>query len=131
LDYRKVIDDFVAKTRDLCRYELTPEDWSVIQLVSHWLKAFCSATTQRSTTKCSMLSSTQAIFRGLQESLQDSLCELPDNMPPRLKESLIKAHWKLSDYYTKFDELPLYIWLSCKLSPHVYSRIKLLTQVIS
>ncbi|KAG1847000.1 hypothetical protein DFJ58DRAFT_730327 [Suillus subalutaceus] len=39
LDYRKVIHGFVAKTRDLRHYELTPEDWSAIQLVSHWLKA--------------------------------------------------------------------------------------------
>ena len=63
-----------------------------------------------------MLSSTQAIFRGLQESLQDSLRELPNNTPPRLKNSLIKAHRKLSDYYTKFDESPYYIWSSCKQS---------------
>ncbi|KAG1733435.1 hypothetical protein EDB19DRAFT_1587542, partial [Suillus lakei] len=109
LDYRKVINDFVAKTRDLRHYKLTPEDWSAIQLVSHWLKAFHSATTQMSTTKHSMLSSTQAIFCGLQESLQESLSELPDNTPPRLKNSLIKAHRKLSDYYTKFDESLLYI----------------------
>lgn len=116
LDYRKVIDDFVAKTRDLCKYELTPEDWSAIHLVSNWLKAFRSATTQMSMTKRSMLSSTQAIFRGLQESLQESLCELPNDMPPRLKDSLIKAHRKLSDYYTKFDESPFYIWSSRKNS---------------
>ncbi|OAX31085.1 hypothetical protein K503DRAFT_815280, partial [Rhizopogon vinicolor AM-OR11-026] len=58
------------------------------------------------------LSSTQAIFRGLQESLQDSLHKLPDNTPPRLKDSLIKAHHKLSDYYTKFDKSPLCVWSS-------------------
>lgn len=119
LDYRKVIDDFVAKTRDLRHYELTPEDWSAIQLVSHWLKAFHSATTQMSTTKRSMLSSTQAIFRGLQESLS----ELPDNTPPRLKNSLIKAHRKLSDYYTKFDESLLYIWSSRKLFPYIHPKV--------
>jgi hypothetical protein len=65
LDYRKVIDDFVAKTKDLQKFKLTPDDWSAIELVCRWLKAFCSATTQMSTTKRSMLSSTQAIFRGL------------------------------------------------------------------
>src|ERR1700674_5556937 len=73
LDYRKVINDFVAKTRELRQYELTSDDWNAIELVYHWLKAFRSATTQMSTTKKSMLSSTQAIFRGLQESLQNSL----------------------------------------------------------
>jgi len=68
LNYCKVIDDFIAKTKDLQKFELTKEDWSAIQLVCHWLKAFCSATTQLSTTKWSMLSSTQAIICGLQES---------------------------------------------------------------
>ncbi|KAG1805948.1 uncharacterized protein BJ212DRAFT_1283108, partial [Suillus subaureus] len=98
---------------------LTPKDWSAIQLVSHWLKAFCSATTQMSTMKHSMLSSTQAIFRGLQESLS----ELPDNTPPHLKNLLIKPHRKLSDYYTKFDESPLYIWSSCKLFPYIHPKV--------
>jgi len=112
LDYRKVIDDFVAKTRELRQYELTSDDWNAIELVYHWLKAFRSATTQMSTTKKSMLSSTQAIFRGLQESLQNSLRELPNNAPPRLKQALVKAHRQLSEYYTKFDESPYYIWSS-------------------
>jgi hypothetical protein len=42
---------------------------------------FRSTTTQMSPMKHSMLSSTQAIFQGLQESLQDSLRELPNNAP--------------------------------------------------
>ena len=111
LHYCKVIDNFVAKTKDLQKFELTPEDWSAIQLVCHWLKALHSTTTQMSTTK---ISSTQAIFHGLQESLQDSLCALPHNAPSYLKNSLIKSHWKLSDYYTKFDDSPYYIWSSCE-----------------
>jgi hypothetical protein len=122
LDYRKVIDDFVAKTRELRQYELTAEDWSAIQIVCGWLKAFRSATTQMSTTKQSMLSSTQAIFRGLQESLQDSLRELPDDTPPRLKNALITAYRKLSDYYTKFDESPYYIWSSREQSHYTRSE---------
>lgn len=65
-----------------------------------------------SATKHSMLSSTQAIFCGLQESLKDCLINLPNNAPLHLKESLIKAHQKLSDYYTKFDESPYYVWSS-------------------
>ena len=114
LNYHKVINDFVAKTKDLRKFELMLEDWSTIELVCRWLKAFHSATTQMSTTKRSMLSSTQAIFRGLQESLQDSLRTLPNNAPSRLKNSLIKSHWKLSDYYTKFDDSLYYIWSSCE-----------------
>ena len=108
LNYCKGIDDFVPKTKDLQKFELTPEDWSAIELVSCWLKAFCSATTQMSTIKRSMLSSTQAIFCGLQELLQDTLCTLPSH----LKDSLIKSHRKLSNYYTKFDDSPCYIWSS-------------------
>ncbi|KAG2070376.1 hypothetical protein BDR04DRAFT_1019021, partial [Suillus decipiens] len=91
-------------------------NWSAIQLDSDWLKAFQSATTQMSTTKCSMLSSTQAVLHGLQESLQESLCELPNNTPPHLKDSLIQAHQKLSNYYTKFNESPFYLWSSHKHS---------------
>jgi len=58
-----------------------------------------------STTKKSMLSSTQAIFWGL-------LHELPNNAPPCLKQALIKAHRQLSEYYTQFDESLYYIWSS-------------------
>src|SRR6202522_2481856 len=88
-----------------------------ILMVSTWLKDFRSATTQMSATKCSMLSSTQAIFRGLQESLQESLRKLPDNVPSPLKQDIVKAHCKLSDYYTKFDVSPYYIWSSRKSPP--------------
>jgi hypothetical protein len=112
LDYRKVINDFVAKTCELQQYELTSDDWNAIKLVYCWLKPFHSATTQMSTTKKSMLSSTQAIFRGLQESLQNSLHELPNNTPPHLTQALVKAYCQLSEYYTKFDESPYYIWSS-------------------
>jgi hypothetical protein len=51
LDYRKVINDFVAKTRKLQQYKLTSDDWNAIKLVYRWLKAFRSKTTQMSTTK--------------------------------------------------------------------------------
>jgi hypothetical protein len=65
-----------------------------------------------SATKRSMLSSTHAIFRGLQESLRESLRTLPDNTPPRLKLGLTRAHRKLSDYYGKTDDSPYYTWSS-------------------
>jgi hypothetical protein len=56
IDYRTVLDDFVAKNRELRKYELQDEDWEAIALVAQWLKSFCSATTQMSTTKRPMLS---------------------------------------------------------------------------
>ena len=76
MDYRSVLDDFIAKNRELHKHELQDEDWEAIALVTQWLKSFWSATTQRSRTKHPMLSWTYAIFRRLQDSLADSLCLL-------------------------------------------------------
>jgi hypothetical protein len=50
-----VIDSYVARDRDLRAYELSPEDWTAIRLVTRWLKAFRSATTQMSATKYTTL----------------------------------------------------------------------------
>lgn len=116
LDYRSVIDDFVAKNKDLRKFEMHADDWDAIALVAQWLKSFRSATTQMSTTKRPMLSSTHAIYRGLQESLRESLRNLLNNTPPQLKLGLTRAHRKLSDYYNKIDDSPYYIWSSCLLS---------------
>jgi hypothetical protein len=69
-----------------------------------------------STTKQPMLSSAHAIFRGLQESLQDDLAKLPDSAPRKLRHALMKAHRKLSDYYFKIDESPFYVWASSESS---------------
>jgi hypothetical protein len=68
--------------------------------------------TQMLTTKHPMLSSTHAIFQGLQDSLTESLRSLLYNTPALLCEALLNAHWKLSDYYRKFDESPYYTWAS-------------------
>src|SRR5712672_2691750 len=110
LDFRTVLDDFVAKNRELRKYKLQDEDWEAVALVAQWLKAFRSATTQMSTTKRPMLSSTHAIFWGLQDSLAESLRSLPNNTPPLLRQVLLNAHRKLSDYYRKSDESPYYTW---------------------
>ena len=66
-----------------------------------------------SATQTPMLSSIHAIFRGLEEDLQDIIRSLPNSMSPRLMKGLADAHRKLSDYYQTFDESPFYIWSSC------------------
>src|ERR1700732_366340 len=66
IQYRKVTEHFVAVNKDLRVFELTDDDWSAIILISQWLKSFRSTTVQMSATKNLMLSSTLAIFCGLQ-----------------------------------------------------------------
>src|SRR5882762_1468716 len=112
MDYRSVLDDFVAKNRELRKHELQDEDWEAIALVAQWLKSFRSTTTQMSTTKCLMLSRTHAIFCGLQDSISDSLHSLPNNTPASLQRGLLNAHQKSSDCYGKSDESPYYTWAS-------------------
>jgi hypothetical protein len=112
MDYRSVLDDFVGKNKELCKYELQDEDWEAIALVAHWLMSFRSATTQMSTTKQPMLSWTHAVFHGLQDLLADALRSLPKNMPALLQCSLLSAHRKLSDYHGKSNESPYYTWAS-------------------
>jgi len=63
LDYWTVIDDSVAKNRDLCKFETYAEDWDAIICITHWLKSFRSAMTQMSTTKCSMLPLTHTVYK--------------------------------------------------------------------
>lgn len=110
MDYRKAIDDFVYHNRELRDLELSDADWKAIELVTEWLKVFRAATTEMSRTKKPMLSSTHAIFRGLQEHLRNILRNLPSSVPSRLKRGLLEAHRKLSDYYYKSDESPYYTW---------------------
>jgi hypothetical protein len=112
MDYHTVLDDFIAKNRELQKYELQDEDWEAIALIAQWLKSFWSATTQMSTTKHPMLSWTHTIFRGLQDSLAESLHSLPNNTPAPLHRGLLNAHWELGDYYGKSDESPYYTWAS-------------------
>jgi hypothetical protein len=124
LDYHEVIDIFVAWNRDLRDYELSENEWEDIILVTGWLKSFRSATTQMSTTKCSMLSNTHAIFQGLQDQLKAILSDLPSWTSPQLILGLTDAHTKLSDYYYKFDESPLYTWAAHMFSIHHITSIR-------
>src|SRR5882724_2780879 len=89
MDYHSVLDDFVAKNRELRKHELQDEDCEAIALVSQWLKSSQSTTTQMSMTKHPMLSWTHAIFHRLQGSLADSLCLLPNNTPASLCRGLL------------------------------------------
>ncbi len=114
IDFREVIDNYVSRIRELRHLELSTTDWTAIKLVMGWLKTFRSATTQMSTTKISMLSSMHTIFRGLQDHLKDVLRTLPEDISPRLRNGVIAAHDKLSEYYYKYDELPLYTWAAHK-----------------
>jgi hypothetical protein len=63
-----------------------------------------------STTKRPVLSFTHTVFRGLQEDIRTSIRELPLATPSALRNGLIEAHTKLSDYYYKSDESPYYTW---------------------
>ena len=84
--------------------DLSAADWDAIIMVSSWLESFRSATTLMSTTKRPVLSFTHTMFRGLQEDLRDSIRDLPLSTPSALRNGLIEAHQKLSDYYYKSDE---------------------------
>ena len=114
LDYRDTIDSFVSRNKDLHALELSDADWESIKLVASWLKSFRSATTEMSTTKLPMLSTTHAIFRGLQDDIKDILRSLPNSVPPKIKLGLTDAHCKLSDYYYQYDVSPFYTWAACK-----------------
>ena len=67
-----------------------------------------------SATKKPMLSTTHAVFHGLQDEIQDIIQALPPSMLPHLIKGLTDAHRKLSDYYHTFDESPFYLWSSHK-----------------
>ncbi|KAF8237019.1 hypothetical protein L208DRAFT_1520376, partial [Tricholoma matsutake] len=104
------IDNFVGHHCDLCALELAEDEWVTVAQVADWLKAFWSATMQMLTSKQPMLSMMHAIFRGLQEHIRQIYRNLPTSIAPKIKAGLLDAHWKLSDYYYKYDQSPFYIW---------------------
>ncbi|KIJ52916.1 hypothetical protein M422DRAFT_155671, partial [Sphaerobolus stellatus SS14] len=123
LDYCQEITSYVAKIIPLCCYELNDGDWKAIEVVTTWLKTFRAATTQMSATKHSSLSSTHAVFKGLQDNLKDFLCKLPNTASPQIRQALVASHHKLSDYFYKFDQSPYPIWASL-LDPRIgYIRL--------
>jgi hypothetical protein len=110
LDFKAVVDDFVSLHKDLHALELSDTEWDAIGQVANWLKLFRAATTEMSRTKEPMLLSTHVIFCGLQEHLCKIICKLPPTTHPKIKDGLLAAHRKLSDYYYRFDQSPFYTW---------------------
>ncbi|KAJ7312326.1 hypothetical protein DFH08DRAFT_717787 [Mycena albidolilacea] len=107
---RDAITRYVDSTPDLCSFVLSEQDWAALQTVQSWLSEFRQATTEMSTTSKPMLSQTHIVFRGLQRTFKDIFSALPNTVDITLKQGLIDAHTKLSDYYYKFDTSPYYIW---------------------
>jgi hypothetical protein len=103
----------VAKDEELRAYELMTADWAALKLVTDWLMVFPAAMTQMSAKKQPMLSSTHAIFLGLQKEIKRAIAALPSTADPVLRQGLVDAHLKLSDYFTKFDQSRYYSWATC------------------
>lgn len=116
MQYEAEINTFVTlrTNKDLRDLELSEDEWSSIRLVASWLEKFRDATTQMSATHQPMLSHTHAIFRGLQEHLRGSLQTLPSGIDLCIRNGLVAAHEKLSEYYYRFDQSPFYIWAARK-----------------
>lgn len=128
LQYEAEINTFVAlrANKDLRDLELSEDEWASIRLVACWLEQFRKATTQMSATHRPMLSHTHAIFRGLQEHLRESLRKIPSGIDPCIRNGLVAAHQKLSEYYYRFDQSPFYIWaartsISFSIVPYLHS----------
>ena len=112
MQYEAEINTFVAlrANKDLRDLELSEDEWSSIWLVASWLEKFRDVTTQMSATHWPMLSHTHTIFRGLQEHFRKSLQHLPSGIDSCIRDGLVAAHQKLSEYYYRFDQPPFYIW---------------------
>jgi hypothetical protein len=80
-----------------------------------------------STSKQPMLSTTHAIFRGLQEHIRLIYRDLPMSTPQKIKAGLLDAHQKLSDYYYKFDQSPFYTWAARTSADNTCIWIPLMT----
>ncbi|KAJ7303460.1 hypothetical protein DFH08DRAFT_643111, partial [Mycena albidolilacea] len=107
---RNAITRYVESSSDLSGFALSDLDWEALQTVRSWLSEFRQATTEMSATSKPMLSQTHLVFRSLQRKIKDILSELPNTADPTLKQGLVDAHTKLSDYYYKFDASPYYLW---------------------
>ncbi|TBU21720.1 hypothetical protein BD311DRAFT_677708, partial [Dichomitus squalens] len=99
--------------------EISFEEWEAIAIVTKWLRLYRDATVDMSVTKRPTVSEVDAVFRGLQEHLRECIRELPESTPRPLRDGLINAHYKLSDYSYLFEGSPFYTWASRMLSHHL------------
>ncbi|KAJ6523017.1 hypothetical protein B0H19DRAFT_973082, partial [Mycena capillaripes] len=90
------------------------DDWKAIELVAKWLNVFRQATVQMSTTKKPMLSATHAVFRGLQAEIKRYIATLPGGVEDDLRDGLVDAHLKLSEYFHKCDKSQYTLW-ACRM----------------
>jgi hypothetical protein len=77
IQFRTAITGYVTNEPELRECKLSIAELDALILVTGWLKYFCSATTQISSTRQLMLSTTHTIFCGLQQHLKDSINALP------------------------------------------------------
>ncbi|KZS86969.1 hypothetical protein SISNIDRAFT_395671, partial [Sistotremastrum niveocremeum HHB9708] len=107
--YRKAIDAYIYKNKDMRAFDLSEDEWDALERVAFWLRCFREATTMMSTTKDSQLGNTHTVYRGLQDHLKEALVSLPANAPISLRTGLVEAHRKLSDYLHIIDDSPYYL----------------------
>ncbi|KAJ6583753.1 hypothetical protein B0H10DRAFT_1688795, partial [Mycena sp. CBHHK59/15] len=116
-----------ARGARLRRVQLSTDEWSVLNELSKFRLrngAACLRLLDPDATKRPVLSFTHTVFRGLQEDLRKSIHELPLSTPSALRNGLIEAHRKLSDYYHKSDDSPFYTWAAL-LDPRIsYEGLK-------
>jgi hypothetical protein len=114
---------------------MSDEDWNAIKLVSEWLGLFKRATAKMSTTKKPMLSQTRTIFRTLQSAVKSSICNLPAPINStvthgaaqrKLQNGLVQAHLKLSEYFSRFETSPYYLWAARELGFTLYYHCSIL-----
>jgi hypothetical protein len=110
LHYRDAVDRYATGHR---LGVLSRDEWEAISAVKQWLSLFAEATTDMSSTENTTLSAVYGIFTGLQDDVRDHLRD-SDRHPPSLKAGLVQAHEKLSEYFSKTDASPYYLWASCQ-----------------
>lgn len=99
--------------------QLSAAEWDAIRRVETWLDSFREATTLMSMTRAPTLSVVLVAFRGIQDDIRAAYRDLPPSAPPALKQGILNAHRKLSDYYYLTDASPYYIWAprKCHIPP--------------
>ncbi|KAM5546301.1 hypothetical protein V8D89_000427 [Ganoderma adspersum] len=114
------IDKFVCDpaNKDLRQYELSWQDWEALSIITQWLQLYRDAILEMSVTTRPTISEVSAVFKGLQEHLCKLLTMLPKGTPRVLRDGLVNAHYKLSDYSFLFDGSPFYAWASL-LDPRI------------